>query len=519
MTEKPINEVIRLAQDIAAAGIGHVFGITGSGQSLLLCDQLERAGISVVRTQFEGSAGIMAGTVGRLTGTPGIALTIKGPGVANLIPGLALCNFEGFPMVAISEAYPPGSPPARAHKRLDHAALAGPVTKAVFPLSHRGPGLCDAVACAVSEIPGPVVIELTGVGLEDSAPLPQPAKQQPDGAVVALVAAAHRPVVIAGTLALRQGWGDALERLSIPVFTTAAAKGLIDETLPHAANVFTSTGLELTPEAHLLAEADLVVGLGLRPGEVLATKPFPCPAINVEVVAGVPGSEAFEFFGVAAAEQAEAVIAALADKHWGLDMLATLLGRLDQVMMDGFLPGQAFRTLEERFDRRARLVLDTGYFCTIGEHAIRAARSELCLMSGQGRYMGAGLPMAIGAAICDKTIPTVAVLGDGGIGMYVGEARLAVERCLPLLVLLMSDGRFGSIATRAIKDGLTQAPLTPADPSWMRVMDGMGLPATRVASREELQRALAAWDPATGPAYIEVVFAPEPYERMVAGIR
>jgi acetolactate synthase-1/2/3 large subunit len=188
-------------------------------------------------------------------------------------------------------------------------------------------------------------------------------------------------------------------------------------------------------------------------------------------------------------------------------------------MMNGYLPGRAFRALEEHFNRRARLVLDTGYFCTIGEHAIRAAGANLCLMSGQGRYMGTGLPMALGAAMCDATVPTVAVLGDGGIGMYVGELRLAVEHRLPLLVVLMSDGRFGSIATRAIKDGLTQAPLTPTDPSWLRIMEGFGLFCCRAGSEDELRRALAAWDPASGPAYIEAVFPPSPYERMVAGIR
>lgn len=519
MSGKPINEVARLATEIDGAGARHVFGITGSGSSLALCDHLEQAGIHVVRTQFEGSAAIMAGTVGRITGVPGVALTIKGPGVANLVPGLAVCHFEGFPMVAVSEAYPPGSPPSRAHKRLDHVSLVAPVTKAVRPLSLRGPGFREAAAYAVSEMPGPVLLELTGASLEDAPPLAAVSEQQPDPAVVERIAAAQRPVVIAGTLALRRGWSTALAGLSVPVFTTAPAKGLIDETLPQAANVFTFTGLELSPEAHLLAEADLVVGFGIRPGELLATKPFSCPAVNVEAVADVPGSDAFQFVGVASVGQAGDIFAALSGKSWGLDSLAKLLSRLEATMMNGYLPGRAFRALEEHFNRRARLVLDTGYFCTIGEHAIRAAGANLCLMSGQGRYMGAGLPMALGAAMCDATVPTVAVLGDGGIGMYVGELRLAVEHRLPLLVVLMSDGRFGSIATRAIKDGLTQAPLTPTDPSWLRIMEGFGLFCCRAGSEDELRRALAAWDPASGPAYIEAVFPPAPYERMVAGIR
>ncbi|NJL70828.1 MAG: hypothetical protein HC888_04070 [Candidatus Competibacteraceae bacterium] len=111
------------------------------------------------------------------------------------------------------------------------------------------------------------------------------------------------------------------------------------------------------------------------------------------------------------------------------------------------------------------------------------------------------------------------MVGDGGIGMFVGELRLAVERRMPLLVVLMSDGRFGSIATRALKDSLTLAPLTMAEPSWLRIMDGMGLPGMRVTTTDQLALALASWDAAGGPAYIEISFAPEPYEQMVAGIR
>lgn len=514
-----MSEVEKLAADVAAAGTTHMFGITGSGASLLLCDRLEKAGVEVIRTQFEGSAAIMAGTVGVLTGRPAVALSIKGPGVANLMPGLAVSSFENFPMVAVSEAYPPGSSPSRAHKRLDHSSMVAAVTKAVRQLSAKGPGFIEAAACSVAEIPGPVLLEMTGVAIEDGPSLPVALVPPPDPGAIDRVAAAKKPVIIAGTLAVRQGWGGALARLRIPVFTTASAKGLIDETLPHAANVFTFTGLENTPEAKLLVEADLVIGLGLRPSELLATKPFPCPAINVEAVSDVPGAEAFKFSAVATTRQASDIFSALEAKSWGLERLTVQLKQLDAMMLDGFLPGRAFRTLEDHFERKARLVLDTGYFCTIGEHAIRAARSDLCLMSGQARYMGTGLPMAIGAALCDASVPTVAVLGDGGIGMYVGELRLAVERRLPLLVLLMSDGRFGSIATRAIKDCLTQAPLTPSDPSWMGVIAGFGLPTTQVANEDGLRQALAAWNPAAGPAYIEATFPPEPYERMVAGIR
>jgi len=127
--------------------------------------------------------------------------------------------------------------------------------------------------------------------------------------------------------------------------------------------------------------------------------------------------------------------------------------------------------------------------------------------------------MAIGAAIADPSVPSVAIAGDGGIGTFIGEARIAVERRLPMLTVLMSDGAFASIRTRALKDELTQQPLTIAQPSWLPVMEGIGMPVWRADSADSLAGALGQWTGQNGPGYIEVVFDRDSYEQMVAGVR
>ncbi len=511
-----------LAAEIAAAGNKHVFGITGSGISLVLADELERRGVSFVRTQFEGVAAMMAGTIGRLSGRAGVSLGIKGPGLVNMVPGLAVSWFESFPLVAIVEAYGPKAGPTKAHKRVDHHTLVQPVSKGVRLFAEGGPGFADMARWAEAEVPAPVVLELTG-GKEVPPPPCPDSVLAPAGdvaRVLAMIDAAQRPVVIAGTLALRKGWSGRLNALVIPCFSTAAAKGVINETLPHAAGPYTGVGLELATESTLLRQADLVVCLGVRPGEVLATIPLPCPAVAVEAVAGISGAEGFVYAETIADTHAGAVFDSLQSKDWGLDALAECLRRMDARLTAGpFLPAGAFAVMAQHFGRDVCMAMDTGYFCTIGEHVWRAPRADLCLMSGQGRYMGTGVPMALAAALHDRSRPTVAVLGDGGIGMYAAELRLAVEQKLPLLVVLMTDGRFSSIATRALKDSLTLKPLTMSDPSWVAAMAGLGLPGRRVERPESLAEVLAAWDPTQGPAYVEIAFAADPYEQMVAGIR
>ena len=46
----------------------------------------------------------MAAAVGRLTGTPGVALVTSGPGTTNLTTGLVTATYEGDPMVALCGA-------------------------------------------------------------------------------------------------------------------------------------------------------------------------------------------------------------------------------------------------------------------------------------------------------------------------------------------------------------------------------------------------------------------------------
>ena len=510
----------RLADEIAGHGVPMLFGIPGSGASLMLIDALEKHGIPFHLTHFEGAGALMAATVGHLSGRAGVSVSIKGPGLANALPGITAACFESYPLVHIAEAFTPDAPLSQAHKRLDHDALARPITKAARYFGSAG-GFPALAHLALAEEPGPVLMNLAPreVVVEQKLPEAEVPAGEDVGAAVELVGRSRSPVVIAGTAAIRAGLGPVLAALSCPVFSTAAAKGVLDEAAPHAAGVYTGVGLALTPEFGLLPNADLVVGIGLTAKEVLAAKAFRCAYLAIDA-AESPGSDAFSpavRIGIGAAP---AVCEALAAKPaWGIDELRRIQTRLRARMAERFLPGAVFDAIARRFERRVRLVMDTGYFCTIGEHVWQSSDPSLCLLSGQGRYMGTGIPMALGAALYDGKHPTVAVLGDGGVGMYLAEVKLAVRHKLPLLIVLMTDNAFGSIRTRAIQDHLTQIPLTMDGRSWVPTFESFGLASLRAASLDAVERALASWKPAEGPAFLEVPFDPDAYEAMVKDIR
>ncbi|MDZ7696610.1 MAG: thiamine pyrophosphate-binding protein [Deltaproteobacteria bacterium] len=495
-----------------------VFGIPGSGVTLSLIDALEKRGIAFHLNYFEGSGVLMAATTGRLSGRAGVSLSIKGPGLANSVPGLAAAWFEAFPVVHLTEATPRKAPASQAHKRLNHEALVKAVSKGIYTLSGKNSALKGAFALAGDEEPGPVVLELVE-HREASKPKAEPIKMKGHtDDILGLIRRSQRPMVLAGALAIRQGWYSHLNNLNIPVFSTASAKGVIDETLPQSAGVYTGAGAKLTPEFQLFPKTDLIVGLGLTAREVLATKPFSCQSVSIAAVQ-TPGHEGFSFNCSSGIEGVTPVLDALAQKEWGLDALGRTKEILRSYMTRDFLPGRVFELIQDHFPGGVRAIMDTGYFCTIGEHAWAAQRPDLCLLSGQGRYMGTGLPMAIGASLYDRTLPTIAFLGDGGVGMYLAEAKLAVRNKLPLMIILMSDNAFASIRTRAIKDGLTQSPLLMDGRSWVGCFAAMGISGTKAENIKELSEAMIAWNPENGPAFLEIVFDPDKYELMVKGIR
>jgi acetolactate synthase-1/2/3 large subunit len=504
-----------VAAQIVDRGTLHCFGVPGGGPSLQLIDQIERRGGVFHLVHFEGSAAVMAGVVGRLTGHAGVAISIKGPGLANMLPGLALSRFERFPVVAISEAFSPVDRTRRAHKRIDHDALVAGVAKGSRFLSSSGPGYAEMASWAEREPPAPVLLNLAEPWPEQQSEIPE---DHPVVSTSLSLPSSRRPVVIAGTCAVRWGWSSLLNELRIPVFSTAAAKGIVDETLPNSAGIFTGAGLDKAPETSLIPRADLVIGIGLRMEEILDSPKFGCSIVNIDSSAELGGTSG----PVLDRSTGRKYLEQFHDVEWGLDEIAQARRRLRTHLLNGgFLPAHVYDGLSERFRGDARLVVDVGDFCTVGEHLWMSLTADRYLSPGNSRYMGTAIPMAIAASVLDRSIPTIVVVGDGGIGPAISEVKLAVKARAPLLIILMSDGGFGSIRPRAIARGLSTRCLEIASPSWSATLEALGVPATPVSNENQLDDAISRGQQRlqNGPYFIEARFDRDRYEAMTRELR
>jgi acetolactate synthase-1/2/3 large subunit len=513
-----MSNISKLAEQISSSSLEFVFGIPGSGLSLQLLDILEKCKIKFVRTHMEATAPLMAAGAWIATGKPSAAISIRGPGITNMLPGIAACHFERLPVITISEAVSESSPPELAHKRINHREILKAVSKRVFYLSEDF-SFSDILKFATNETPGPVHIELcAGEHIEKYSIKEIPPSD--DKIILSAIHKSVRPVVIVGTFANRRPWRDILNRLKIPVFTTAAAKGAVDESSPHVAGIYTGVGLELSPEHSLLPQADLIVGIGLVHNEVLSAKPFNIPSINIINPDHISRCSGFAFQYLLDEGRFKDIAVELSLKNWGTDDVRASQERLRKtVLIEDFSPVHVFESIERTFKGCVRIGLDTGNFCVLGEHFCRIRRPDFYLSSGQGRYMGIGIPLAIGAAIHDRLTPTVVCVGDGSIGMFFSELKIVAEMNLPICIILMRDAFFASVRATALAKKMSDISLKIANPSWIKAVESFGIKSLEATDAKIIEDSLKRWNPAEGPLYIEAVFNPNTYMNATKNIR
>jgi acetolactate synthase-1/2/3 large subunit len=454
-----------------------MFALPG-GHNLPLFEGARVAGIRLVDTRHEENAVMMAEGWALATGRVGVASVTAGPGLTNAVPGLAEAQKAGAPVVLIAGRTGLHQRGREAVQDLDQLAVVTPVTKwreqCLAP--ERIPQFVrEALHQARSGAPGVAYLEIpqdvfgshavpAGKPWPAGHPDARPAAAQGDlDRAIDLLATAARPVVLAGSGAFFSGAGDALrafaERSGIPVITTSAARGLLDDDHPRCAGGLVHGGIALAS-----SDAALVLGSRFNANLLWGGAPLFPPngkIVQVDIRPENLGGERLPDVGLAG--DVRTVLEAMTEA-WPKPA-EQFDGWCEQARQGAALSLQSWESECERPATGVHpgwLALETARFadelgaCTTvsdgGDSVLwgiafsNAHRPGTNLFIGSAMgTLGIGLPFAAAARAARPEEPVFLYTGDGAFGLSAIELDTAARHHLPVVTVVVNNGGWGDV--------------------------------------------------------------------------
>jgi len=461
-----------LVDQLVAQGVDHLFCVPGESY-LAVLDALHDAEIAVTVCRQESGAAMMAEAHGKLSGRPGICFVTRGPGATNASAGIHVAHQDSTPMILFVGQVERGFRGREAFQELDYRAVFGSMAKWVVEVdeAERLPEIvARAFSVAMAGRPGPVVIALPEDMLVEAAqvadaPRAEAAEIAPDAQrmaeIGAALAAARRPIAILGgtrwsgeTIARLADWA---ERINLPVATSFRRQMLFPADHPCYAG---DVGIGINPALlEHIQGSDLILLIGGRLSEMpsqsytLLDVPTPRqPLVHVHPdpdelgrvyraahpVAATPGAFVAALEALAPAPFAPEAVqqAHAAYRSWS---------DLGPIRLPGdFQAAHAMRALIDTLPADTIVCNGAGNFATWVHRfwPFRHYGTQLAPTSGS---MGYGLPAGVAAQRVSPGRRVLVLAGDGDFMMTCQEFSTAVQYDLPVLVVLLDNGMYGTI--------------------------------------------------------------------------
>jgi acetolactate synthase I/II/III large subunit len=540
-TEEPVGDLI--AHALAEIGVTTVFGVI-SIHNMPILDAIARHNrIRFVPARGEAGAMSMADAYARVARALGVAITSTGTAAGNAAGSQVEALTAGSPVLHItSQIDRPYMDRDRAaiHDVPRQADMLRAVSKGYFRVweGRTAVGMVEAAARAALTAPrGPVALEIPIDVQREKIPRPdhigigpiaaQAADPKLLDALAALVRRAKRPMLWLGGGARAAGAPalDLAER-GFAVVTSTNGRAAVPETHRHTLGAY-----NMTPEAQAIyARSDLmiVVGSRLRGNETRNnTMRLPRPLVQIDADAGQAARNyAVDLFINA---DAAAALDGLRDRLPArLDVDAKFLADVaaaraqsEEKLAAALGP---YRVVADAL--RARLARGGHPFVrdvtlansTFGNRYVHLAAPHLGVHA-LGGGIGQGVAMAVGAALAGSPEKTVALVGDGGVMVNLGELATVVDVAADIVFVLMNDRGYGVI--RNIQDAQFGGRRHYADlhtPDFKLVAAALGLAHQRVSRIEDFEPALERALAARGPQLVEVdMVAIGPFAQAFAG--
>lgn len=537
-------------------GVEVIYGIVGSAFMDPL-DIFNRADIRFVQVRHEQSAALMAEGYGRAKGMPGVCIGQNGPGVTNLMTGLASAKLNHTPTIVVTPAVPSTLMGTGAFQEIDQVDMLRSVTVhqiSVERADRIGEGLRTAFRAAWA-LGGPVQINIPRDFFYAEWDEPELSSDQyrtdgkrggaPFDAVARaadILASAAHPVILAGLGVVRSDATERLKDLAKILGAPVANIFLHNDAFPM------SHPLGLGPIGYqgskaamrMVAEADVVLAMGTRlnnfgltpqygldffpanakliqnshdPLELGAQRPIAvglcgdCAEVTNQLITALDGRAVSSDSSAVAARVAEEKVA------WRAEL--TTMSDIDTEVMH---PRRALLELSRAMPAEAIVVTDIGNVSGTASAYFNPDRPGQFLGAGSLGGIGVSYPTAIGAKMARPNDPVCVIVGDGAWSMTLQEVMTAVSEKVNIVAILMSNGVYGA-ERRNQDDFFNERYFWTAleNPDFSNIASEMGATVERLTRPEAitpaLERAFAADRPVVLELMVDGKILSEPYRR------
>jgi acetolactate synthase-1/2/3 large subunit len=537
-----------LARLLRNEGVDTFFGIVDGTYTQLFAHCVE-LGMRMISPRHEAVAAHMAGAYARLSGRLGVCIASNGPGVANMLPGVAVENGEGNRVLLVTSSRRTGiTYPDRggAYQCFDHVGVIRAMSKwsETVPSFERLPELGrQALRACFTGRPGVVHLDvpenlINGTCADVALPLPHqyrrveplaPAPGDLERAAELLCAAALPAIHVGSGVIHAQSFAELAELaecLHAPVTTSWSARGALAETSPLA---WPMIHIEAVTALRNAADCVLVVGSELGETDWWGKPPYWAPPakqkmVQVDVDDARLGrnrpvdlavlSDARTFLAallerlkgarsrMPLAERRRRVAELARQKEANRAALDAMLEKRSAPMLTAHVPAVCRRV----FDDDAVVVFDGGNTAVWGNFFTELRAPNTQLSTAHFGHLGAGVGQALGAAVARPGKQVYCLIGDGAMGFNMQEVETAVRHALPVVFLVACDRQWGMVKINQFVQlqplrAMFKSALGPeggtrtintelGEIAWDRLAQAMGAHGERVSHPDELEPAL-----------------------------
>jgi acetolactate synthase-1/2/3 large subunit len=448
-----MNGAQALVRILENHGVTHIFGIPGAKIDSVFIALLDSS-IELVLCRHEQNAAFMAQAVGKITGKIGVCLVTSGPGVTNLVTGLATATSEGDPVLAIGGEVSLDDRYKHTHQCLESVSVLRSVTKfAQSALSvHDLPEILgNAIRAAERGRRGAAFLGLPkDIGLADFpgdidltwgryVPTSLPARSELEGAID-VINSSRKPIVLAGMEASDPSLAKVLEFFfkssGIPYCSTLQGPGswAAPQNFVGRVGIFCNQ-----PSDHLLNTADCVITIGFDPIEL-------DPSLWNQA-----NSRPIVFIDVEPAKQDRAFLPSVELIGNLTETLRALLPLIKIDIDPAFLrsanndaveiaakvaegatmngmpvhPLRVIHELKQVITPETTVAVDTGSHYIWMSRYLPVEYSRQLLVSNGQQTLGVSIPWAMAANLARPGRPVISVSGDGGFLFTATELETA----------------------------------------------------------------------------------------------